>query len=77
MWFLSSPSRYYLADFDLDAAWLTTRQIATKGDRKHYLLFDAGPEGEVWDRNSRRLRAEIGLIEHIVLSHYHRDHSGE
>ncbi|EYE90362.1 uncharacterized protein EURHEDRAFT_527090 [Aspergillus ruber CBS 135680] len=67
MWFLPSPSRYYLADFDLDAAWLTTRQIATKGDRKHYLLFDAGPEGEVWDRNSRRLRAEIGLIDHSDL----------
>ncbi|RDW76309.1 uncharacterized protein DSM5745_06301 [Aspergillus mulundensis] len=51
-------------------------QIATKGNQKHYLLFDAGPEGEVWERNSRRLRAEIGRIEHVVLSHYHRDHSG-
>ncbi|KAE8372691.1 beta-lactamase-like protein [Aspergillus bertholletiae] len=50
--------------------------IATKGDKKHYFLFDAGPEGEVWDRNSHRLRSQIGLIEHIVLSHYHRDHSG-
>ncbi|BCS17489.1 MBL fold metallo-hydrolase [Aspergillus puulaauensis] len=50
--------------------------IATKGDKKHTLLFDAGPEGEVWERNSRRLRSEVGQIEHIVLSHYHRDHSG-
>ncbi|GAD95624.1 conserved hypothetical protein [Paecilomyces variotii No. 5] len=50
--------------------------IATKGNKKHYLLFDAGPEGEVWDRNSRRLRSDIDSIEHIVLSHYHRDHSG-
>jgi 7,8-dihydropterin-6-yl-methyl-4-(beta-D-ribofuranosyl)aminobenzene 5'-phosphate synthase len=50
--------------------------IATKGDKKHILLFDAGPEGEVWERNSRRSRSDIGQIEHIVLSHYHRDHSG-
>ncbi|CAG7997816.1 unnamed protein product [Penicillium salamii] len=50
--------------------------IATKGDQKHHFLFDAGPEGDVWERNSSRLRAEIGQIEHIALSHYHRDHSG-
>ncbi|GLA70810.1 hypothetical protein AtubIFM55763_000984 [Aspergillus tubingensis] len=50
--------------------------VATKGSQKHYLLFDAGPEGEVWERNSRRLRTEVGKIEHITLSHYHRDHSG-
>lgn len=55
---------------------LTKPQIATKGDKKHILLFDAGPEGEVWERNSRRSRSDIGQIEHIVLSHYHRDHSG-
>lgn len=56
---------------------LKDTQIATKGDKKHYFLFDAGPEGEVWERNTRRLRTEIGEIEHIALSHYHRDHSGE
>ncbi|RAH65359.1 MBL fold metallo-hydrolase [Aspergillus aculeatinus CBS 121060] len=50
--------------------------IATKGDKKHYFLFDAGPEGEVWEKNSSRLRTEVGRIEHVVLSHYHRDHSG-
>ncbi|KAI9926202.1 hypothetical protein ASPWEDRAFT_138615 [Aspergillus wentii DTO 134E9] len=50
--------------------------IATKGDQKHYFLFDAGPEGDVWERNSSRLRAQIGQIEHVALSHYHRDHSG-
>ncbi|KAJ5341703.1 hypothetical protein N7541_010827 [Penicillium brevicompactum] len=50
--------------------------IATKDDKKHHFLFDAGPEGAVWERNSSRLRAEIGQIEHIALSHYHRDHSG-
>ncbi|KAL4790879.1 hypothetical protein BDV19DRAFT_381970 [Aspergillus venezuelensis] len=50
--------------------------IATKGDQEHQFLFDAGPEGEVWEMNSARLRAEVGRIEHVALSHYHRDHSG-
>ncbi|OGM48990.1 hypothetical protein ABOM_003143 [Aspergillus bombycis] len=50
--------------------------IATKGDQKHYFLFDAGPEGAVWERNTSRLRTEVGQIEHVALSHYHRDHSG-
>ncbi|KAI3550030.1 hypothetical protein CABS03_08685 [Colletotrichum abscissum] len=46
------------------------------GESTKTLLFDAGPEGEVWDRNARRMNARIGHIDHIVLSHYHRDHSG-
>ncbi|KNG90642.1 hypothetical protein ANOM_001319 [Aspergillus nomiae NRRL 13137] len=50
--------------------------IATKGDQKHHFLFDAGPEGAVWERNTSRLRTEVGKIEHVALSHYHRDHSG-
>ncbi|KAK8087944.1 hypothetical protein PG997_002905 [Apiospora hydei] len=40
------------------------------------LLFDAGPEGEVWERNAQRLGLDVGAIEHVVLSHWHRDHSG-
>ncbi|KAK7923394.1 hypothetical protein PG985_007465 [Apiospora marii] len=43
---------------------------------RHSLLFDAGPEGEVWERNARRLGLDVGEIEHVVLSHWHRDHSG-
>ncbi|KAK8140236.1 hypothetical protein PG984_000302 [Apiospora sp. TS-2023a] len=43
---------------------------------RHSLLFDAGPEGEVWERNARRLGLDVGAIEHVVLSHWHRDHSG-
>ncbi|KAK7969017.1 beta-lactamase-like protein [Apiospora saccharicola] len=44
--------------------------------RGRSLLFDAGPEGEVWERNARRLGLDLGKIEHVVLSHWHRDHSG-
>lgn len=47
-----------------------------KGDKKHTLLFDTGPEEHVWERNAKRLKADVGLIETIHLSHWHRDHSG-
>lgn len=43
---------------------------------KHTLLFDTGPEEAAWERNAARLRADIGAIERIHLSHWHRDHSG-
>ncbi|KAI1461049.1 Metallo-hydrolase/oxidoreductase [Annulohypoxylon moriforme] len=48
----------------------------TKGDKTHTLLFDAGPEEAVWERNATRLGLDPGRIERIVLSHWHRDHSG-
>jgi len=34
-------------------------QTATKGDKRHTLLFDTGPEESVWERNVSRLRAPI------------------
>lgn len=49
---------------------------ATKGGKSHTLLFDAGPEEAVWERNISRLGLDAGAIETIVLSHWHRDHSG-
>lgn len=47
-----------------------------KGDQKHTILFDTGPEEDVWERNAKRLRADVRTIEAIHLSHWHRDHSG-
>ncbi|KAF3763434.1 metallo-beta-lactamase superfamily protein [Cryphonectria parasitica EP155] len=49
---------------------------AKRGDQKHTLLFDTGPEGSTWTRNASRLRVDLAAIEHIHLSHWHRDHSG-
>ncbi|KAI0597879.1 Metallo-hydrolase/oxidoreductase [Biscogniauxia sp. FL1348] len=49
---------------------------ATKDGESHSLLFDTGPEEAVWERNATRLGLDAGLIERIVLSHWHRDHSG-
>ena len=47
-----------------------------KDGQKHTVLFDTGPEEHVWEMNAKRLRADIGAIEWIQLSHWHRDHSG-
>ncbi|KAF2096823.1 metallo-beta-lactamase superfamily protein [Rhizodiscina lignyota] len=49
---------------------------ATKGDTKHTMLFDTGPEEQIWDMNAKRLRADLAKIETIHLSHWHKDHSG-
>lgn len=51
----------------------------TKGDTRHTLLFDAGPDGAIWKDNVQRLQLTkaLGDIEAIHLSHWHRDHSGK
>ena len=41
------------------------------------MLFDTGPEEDVWERNVNRLRPDLSSIELIHLSHWHRDHSGK
>jgi len=48
----------------------------SQGNIEHTLLFDAGPEGEVFARNVNRLNASIGAVEAVVLSHGHWDHGG-
>lgn len=48
----------------------------TKDLAKRTLLFDTGPEGDVFERNAKRLRLQMGDVEVITLSHWHRDHSG-
>ncbi|KAF2474070.1 uncharacterized protein BDR25DRAFT_385522 [Lindgomyces ingoldianus] len=46
------------------------------GDAKNVLLFDARIEAGVFEKNVKRLLTDLGAVEHIHLSHYHRDHSG-
>lgn len=51
----------------------------TKDGVSHSVLFDTGPEAHAWARNARRLGVageKIAGVEAVVLSHWHRDHSG-
>jgi 7,8-dihydropterin-6-yl-methyl-4-(beta-D-ribofuranosyl)aminobenzene 5'-phosphate synthase len=45
-------------------------------DERRTLLFDAGPDGEVFSRNVQRLGADLGRVDAVVLSHGHWDHAG-
>ncbi len=47
-----------------------------RGDESHTVLFDAGPYGDVWVANVRRLAVDLAAIEAVFLSHWHWDHSG-
>ena len=47
-----------------------------RGRKQRTLLFDSGPEEEVFARNVQRLGADLGKVEAIVLSHGHWDHAG-
>ena len=48
----------------------------TQDGESHSVLFDTGPEEHAFERNARRLGADVGKVEVIQLSHWHRDHSG-
>ncbi|RAL12244.1 MBL fold metallo-hydrolase [Aspergillus homomorphus CBS 101889] len=65
-----------MEDICCAAHGLSILVTATKDGKSHTLLFDAGPEGEVWERNVNRLRQDLSSVEVVQLSHWHRDHSG-
>ena len=50
--------------------------IAHRGDERHVMLFDTGPEEYAFERNTTRLDADLGSVEAIMLSHGHWDHAG-
>ncbi len=41
---------------------------ATRGERRHTVLFDSGPEEYAFERNSTRLGVDLGVVESIVRS---------
>ena len=47
-----------------------------RGGKAHSVLFDSGPEDYAFERNVSRLGVDLGVVESIVLSHGHWDHSG-
>jgi 7,8-dihydropterin-6-yl-methyl-4-(beta-D-ribofuranosyl)aminobenzene 5'-phosphate synthase len=55
---------------------LSVLLTGTLGDERHSVLFDAGPYGDVWVENARRLGVDLASIEAVFLSHWHWDHSG-
>ncbi|KAJ5726333.1 uncharacterized protein N7483_007690 [Penicillium malachiteum] len=65
-----------MGDICCAAHGLSILVTATKGETKHSVLFDIGPEEDSWERNVKRLRPDLASIEVIQLSHWHRDHSG-
>jgi 7,8-dihydropterin-6-yl-methyl-4-(beta-D-ribofuranosyl)aminobenzene 5'-phosphate synthase len=49
---------------------------ARRGDISRTVLFDTGPDETVWERNVQRLGFDAGVVDAMVLSHGHWDHSG-
>jgi 7,8-dihydropterin-6-yl-methyl-4-(beta-D-ribofuranosyl)aminobenzene 5'-phosphate synthase len=49
---------------------------AHAGGRAHTVLFDAGPEGAILERNAAILGVDFGTVDAVVLSHGHWDHGG-
>ncbi len=49
---------------------------AHRGNAKHTVLFDTGPEADTFERNTQRLGLDLGVVESLILSHGHWDHAG-
>src|SRR5271165_339021 len=50
------------------------RLVSQRGDARHFLLFDTGPEGSIFLRNCANLGVPMGEIECIAVTHGHWDH---
>jgi 7,8-dihydropterin-6-yl-methyl-4-(beta-D-ribofuranosyl)aminobenzene 5'-phosphate synthase len=55
---------------------LSVLLVGRRGAETHTALFDAGPYGDVWVDNARRLDVDLATIDTLFLSHWHWDHSG-
>lgn len=49
---------------------------ARRGDESRQLLFDAGPDPKLFERNAAALGLDLSGVTDIVLSHGHWDHAG-
>jgi 7,8-dihydropterin-6-yl-methyl-4-(beta-D-ribofuranosyl)aminobenzene 5'-phosphate synthase len=47
-----------------------------RGDETATVLFDVGPDGEVWLQNAARLGVDLSTIDVLFVSHWHWDHTG-
>lgn len=55
---------------------LSVLLTATSGEIRHKMLFDVGPEGYIFLRNSKNLGVDLRDVEEIGISHGHWDHMG-
>jgi 7,8-dihydropterin-6-yl-methyl-4-(beta-D-ribofuranosyl)aminobenzene 5'-phosphate synthase len=49
---------------------------ARLGEASGTVLFDVGPDSELWLDNAERLGVDLSTIDCVFLSHWHHDHSG-
>ena len=49
---------------------------AHRGNTRRTLLFDTGPDSDVFRRNVTLLKTDLGVVDAMVLSHGHWDHAG-
>jgi 7,8-dihydropterin-6-yl-methyl-4-(beta-D-ribofuranosyl)aminobenzene 5'-phosphate synthase len=55
---------------------LSLMMTADAAGEHHKLLFDAGPEGDIFLRNCRNLGVSLDETEAVAISHGHWDHMG-
>ncbi|CAG8434656.1 3899_t:CDS:2 [Scutellospora calospora] len=65
-----------ISEFCCSAHGFSILLTGTLDGEEHTVLFDAGPYGEIFLDNARKLGIEYEKIEAVVLSHWHCDHSG-
>lgn len=53
-----------------------TQETKVNGKKSHLTLFDTGPDSRAMLRNATAMRVPVDEVETVVLSHWHRDHSG-
>lgn len=44
--------------------------------KKHKLLFDLGPDGEILFDNAQKLGIDLSVVDTVIISHGHADHGG-
>lgn len=49
---------------------------AYRGSVRHTMLFDSGPDADVFEINATRLGIDLAAVEALMLSHGHWDHGG-
>ena len=56
--------------------WLIDLQRTHRDGQTYQTMFDTGPEGKSIARNLESLKLDTRDVTRVVLSHWHRDHSG-